>query len=331
MTLQLSQEKCTVYENTKPEVEASGLSESPGTFDGEVDVSIVPGLANLCNRSLGMSQGFKAFPYSFFQSHIWEGARLKHRAFITELLYRCVWKKTNFISNGHTIELLPGQFAGSLRGIVDLFNPKGLKGKARSDCFSKNDVESAIQYFSNHAVLRQETRHQTTILTFIDKDIYESNFSFNQTAKPTVIRQYSDSHLKIPLNHLTNKNIGSKDPLARTDSRPPKKAPPDTLKYCFDKEAYEGISEKDLEDWKVAYPAVNISQEIAASVQWVKSNHSKVSGRKAWRRFLVGWLSRSNEKTVNRQAYSSQSSKPQIDRRQRNADGSVCNDYEGLF
>lgn len=320
MSLQLSLETNSIYEKHKPEVDASGLQVGLGRTEDLSDVSIIPTRPNFDKGRL-VTQGFKSFPHSFFQSHVWRGAKLKYRAFIVEVLARCVWKKMPYMVNGHTVELLPGEFACSLRGILDLFNPQGLKGRATEDSFSKNDIEGAIQYFSYHQIIRQEIRHQTTILKFVDPEIYDLNFSFNQTDNQTEIRQKSDSHLKEPDNQIT-KDIVPKGTLARTVSRPRNS---DILKFSFESGSYEGITDKDRSDWKVAYPAINLDQQIAASIQWLKSNPTKAKSKIQWRKFLTGWLTRSNDRAVNQLAYAQTSSKPSIDRRQVQEDGSPVN------
>lgn len=288
--------------NDKPEGGTSGLLIGLIETGSVVDTSILSRPSNL-HKGPSMNSGFKVFPHSFFFSPVWQGASLKYRAFLTELLMRCVWKNTTCIFFGHTIELLPGQFAGSLRGMADLFSPKNLKGRAREDVFSKHDVAGAIQYFAYHRVLGQHIVHQITVLTFIDSDIYESNFSCNRTAKTTVIGRYSDSHLYKPVNQLT-KDIGSKDPLAPRKS-PRSSSKKDSLFFCVTNWRWEGINSQEIADWAQAYPNLSISQEIAQTTQWLKSHPEDAKRKTLWRKFLTGWLSRNNEKAVNRKAYAS--------------------------
>lgn len=61
-----------------------------------------------------------------------------------------------------------------------------------------------------------------------------------------------------------------------------------------DEEGWAGVTESDLSKWTKAYPAVDIHGELAKALAWAFANPKK---RKAnWRRFLVGWLSRQQEK-----------------------------------
>lgn len=61
------------------------------------------------------------------------------------------------------------------------------------------------------------------------------------------------------------------------------------------RDGFSGITEDDLNDWAKAYPACDISRQLAAAHQWLKSNPSKAH-KKNWRRFATNWLSRAQER-----------------------------------
>lgn len=60
-------------------------------------------------------------------------------------------------------------------------------------------------------------------------------------------------------------------------------------------DGWTGITEQDREDWKEAYPACDITRQLAAMNQWLKANPSKAK-KKKWRLFLTNWLGRSQER-----------------------------------
>jgi hypothetical protein len=64
-------------------------------------------------------------------------------------------------------------------------------------------------------------------------------------------------------------------------------------------EGWQGISDADREAWGTAYPAVDIPQELARADQWLKANPTKAK-RKAWRRFVTTWLSRTQDRGGSR-------------------------------
>lgn len=63
-------------------------------------------------------------------------------------------------------------------------------------------------------------------------------------------------------------------------------------------QGFTGISDADLAVWAQAYPAVNLRSEISRASEWLRSNPAK--RKKAVRRFLTNWLSRSQERGGDR-------------------------------
>ena len=53
---------------------------------------------------------------------------------------------------------------------------------------------------------------------------------------------------------------------------------------------WQGITDADSGEWREAYPAADIGQELAKATAWLKANPTKAK-RKNWRKFLVSWLS----------------------------------------
>lgn len=100
-------------------------------------------------------------------------------------------------------------------------------------------------------------------------------------------------------NHLTKKEI----PFAREgepipDIKPNRKT--DTLVQTpaiawSVTDGWSGITDKDLEDWKEAYPACDAKRQLAAMNQWLKANPTKAR-KKKWRLFVTNWLGRSQER-----------------------------------
>jgi hypothetical protein len=58
---------------------------------------------------------------------------------------------------------------------------------------------------------------------------------------------------------------------------------------------WQGITEADRQEWAVAFPGAVLAQELAKATAWLKANPSR-AGRRNWRRFIVGWLQRCQDK-----------------------------------
>jgi hypothetical protein len=64
---------------------------------------------------------------------------------------------------------------------------------------------------------------------------------------------------------------------------------------------WAGITDADRHEWATAFPGAVLEQELAKATAWLKAN-PKRAGRRSWRRFLVGWLQRCQDKGgTNRQ------------------------------
>jgi hypothetical protein len=58
---------------------------------------------------------------------------------------------------------------------------------------------------------------------------------------------------------------------------------------------WEGITDTDRSEWAQAFPGAVLAQELAKATAWLKANPSR-AGRRNWRRFIVGWLQRCQDK-----------------------------------
>jgi hypothetical protein len=58
---------------------------------------------------------------------------------------------------------------------------------------------------------------------------------------------------------------------------------------------WTGITDTDRAEWAAAFPGAVLDQELAKATAWLKAN-PKRAGRRNWRRFLVGWLQRCQDK-----------------------------------
>ncbi len=81
----------------------------------------------------------------------------------------------------------------------------------------------------------------------------------------------------------------SEPPKRRTRSRPDA-----AISWTADA-GWQGITEADRQEWRLAYPACDLACELARATSWLKANHTKAH-KSNWRKFVVGWLSRSQDK-----------------------------------
>jgi hypothetical protein len=58
---------------------------------------------------------------------------------------------------------------------------------------------------------------------------------------------------------------------------------------------WEGITDADRSEWAAAFPGAVLDQELAKATAWLRAN-PKRCGKRNWRRFVVGWLQRCQDK-----------------------------------
>ncbi len=62
-----------------------------------------------------------------------------------------------------------------------------------------------------------------------------------------------------------------------------------------DADGWQGISDGDRKTWEQAYPACVLDIELIRASEWLKANPTRAK-KSNWRRFLVSWLTRSQDK-----------------------------------
>jgi hypothetical protein len=86
-----------------------------------------------------------------------------------------------------------------------------------------------------------------------------------------------------------------------TSSLPPSKPPTASgstakVRVSWSADAgWQGITDTDRQEWFLAFPGAILDQELAKAASWLRAN-PKRAGRRNWRRFLVNWLQRCQEK-----------------------------------
>lgn len=93
---------------------------------------------------------------------------------------------------------------------------------------------------------------------------------------------------------------------------------------------FENISQKDLLEWKVLYPSVDISLEILKMQEWCKCNISKAKSKKLWRKFITNWLRKGNEENINREIKKNFYTKSD-NRNLKDSKGERITTYDNLF
>ena len=84
--------------------------------------------------------------------------------------------------------------------------------------------------------------------------------------------------------------VAPSDPPRRRNRSRPKDA------ICWDCDGgWQGITDADRSTWATAFPACTLNIELVRAAEWLRANPTKAR-KSNWRRFLVSWLTRSQDK-----------------------------------
>jgi hypothetical protein len=120
----------------------------------------------------------------------------------------------------------------------------------------------------------------------------------------TAVPPGQESQFQAPI--YTDKKAHNKDIAQSSQTEEPLRAKSKLEAIIFDpeKKEFSGISAKDLSDWQIAFPGIDIKRELALMKQWILSNPSKAK-KTLWRKFITRWLTGAYDKNTNKQAYQS--------------------------
>jgi hypothetical protein len=84
-------------------------------------------------------------------------------------------------------------------------------------------------------------------------------------------------------------------------SKPPKasRSPAKPRVHWDCESGWQDITDADRQEWAEAFPGAVLDQELAKATAWLKANPTKAR-RSNWRRFLVGWLQRCQDRQASR-------------------------------
>lgn len=192
---------------------------------------------------------------------------------------------------------------------------------------TRKEISSWFAYLSPHQVRRitdklvkegvlikgnynKRANDDTIWYAFVDEDKYLEEIdpisdgrSASQKRKRVdeFVSRVDESATPLPDTKTDTLPSSSKKDIAQTAKAASQRA---DISYSRETGQFEGITQEDLQSWVTAYSSVNISQQIAKAIEWLKSNPSKANKR-LWRKFLTSWLDRANEKAENQAAYRS--------------------------
>lgn len=76
----------------------------------------------------------------------------------------------------------------------------------------------------------------------------------------------------------------------------PSASDPPVLSIILNCKSLHPITQQDVDDWQSLFPAIDVLTELRKMVAWAQANPSRRKTDKGIRRFIVGWLSKEQDK-----------------------------------
>lgn len=154
-----------------------------------------------------------------------------------------------------------------------------------------------------------EVNQQTKVLLFPNfdqwntcaKDSTAAERMRKHRAKQDVTRNSRNvtrnGYANVTVDKTRQDKIEIEEPAAQVATSVPKRKrsqPNDSVSWSADA-GWQGITDADRQEWRTAYPACDLTGELAKAASWLKANPTRAH-KSNWRRFLVSWLTRSQDR-----------------------------------
>ena len=196
------------------------------------------------------------------------------------MLLRANWKDAKF--QGTTVPR--GSFVSSLQKLSD------------ETKLTVREVRTAISHLKTTGEVTSRTTNKFTVFTVVKYDMFQSGDKQGSN-RATGGRQSNDKRTTTIEEYTERKDMKDiKDQSIICSSQEIVSSIPlkDGSEY--------GVTSADVDEFKAAYPLVNVSQELRVMRAWSNSNPQKRKTRRGIRRFINSWLSREQKRLEEREA-----------------------------
>ena len=154
--------------------------------------------------------------------------------------------------------------------------------------FTPKQIEESLQKLEKEGMIRRYTANETQFLALTAWMKYQkpraktSKFPDPDDVKPG--EQYETV--------MTN-NANGTEVVVRTVKQEPEDDSPVLFRLPLNTGEEHNVTEKDVKEYAELYPAVDVEQEIRAMIGWLKADRKRLKTKSGIRRFIAGWLNRS--------------------------------------
>jgi hypothetical protein len=137
---------------------------------------------------------------------------------------------------------------------------------------------------------RAKTRERVTKYRDKVRGKPQSNAPVTPSNAPKRKKRHTDVDVDVDENTDTQEETASAPTAAKPASEPKAAGILWTVEQGF-----QNITDQDRRDWATAYPACTVDVQLAQMNQWLLAHRAKAH-KTQWRRFITGWLGRSQER-----------------------------------
>jgi len=191
------------------------------------------------------------------------------------LLYKANWKEKSIVFRNKEFPIKRGQFVTSIRTLE------------KETGINRSKIVRILNFLKSETQIETQNFYAFTLISIINYDRYQQTETLNETR----VRHERDTSETRVRHTNKDKKDNNKKKKSTTYS---KKKEKQQIVFSFKEKEWKNITEDLINIWKEAYPACDISLELAQMKAWLLENPDKKKSR--YGRFIINWLKRSQDR-----------------------------------
>lgn len=204
-----------------------------------------------------------------------------------DLLLTANHSDKKILFNGELITVQRGQILTSIRKLSEKWK------------WSYDKCSRFLKLLIDDGMLQKESDNFRTLLTIVNYEVYQDYTSTVECTDEGASRTRTSEQAEH--EQVTNKNVKN-DKECKEDNNycsEPKEdlaSEPAVITLTLNDKSEYPIFQKDIDEWKELYPAVDVMQQLRHMKAWCDSNPAKRKTKRGVKRFITSWLMKEQDK-----------------------------------
>ena len=234
---------------------------------------------------------------SIFEHELFAAAELSQREAWLWLITNAAWKETRHRIGNEVLDVPVGSMFVTLRSLQSAWR-----------WGSDKRVRTFLSMLENERMIETKTDAGKTQITVCNYSRYQ-DVGRTEDASRTHTGRSADA-LKTPVHQDTNTSSLRSDVCPEPENSAPATQSPSVIDLPATQGQTVTITEADIAEWRDAFPAVDVPQQLRAMRQWLLANERNRKTVRGMRKFVVSWLARDQDRGGARQHNGHQSQAP---------------------